>query len=79
MKYLLIYLTITQSGSIGMDIENKQFLSLDRCHSYMETIFLPNYIERNRTWNFYNSKYRVMVKDSESGKMRVYMSCVENP
>jgi len=77
--FFLIYLTITQSGSIGMEIVDKHFPSLDRCHSYMETIFLPDFIEKKRTWNFYSSRYKVMMKDSEDGSMRTYMSCVEKP
>jgi hypothetical protein len=45
----------------------------------METVFLPDFIEKKRTWNFYSSKYRVLMKDSEDGSMRTYMSCVEKP
>ena len=82
--FLLIYLTITQGGEIGMQAVDQYFPSLDKCHEYMDNEFLQGndklpFNEVARTHNFYHSHYRILVKDDEQGYMRVYMSCVEKP
>lgn len=79
-SFILIFLAITQSGGIGMNVHEKTFPTLELCNHYAESEFLSNkdqFIHKSKTYNFYNSKYQVNVKDSVNGDMRVYYSCVE--
>lgn len=77
-EFILIYLTITQGGGIGMDVFEKTFPSLEMCNRFVETEFLKNDIwsHLNYTHNFYNSKYRIDISDTVDGNMRMYYSCV---
>ena len=78
--FILIYLAITQTGGIGMNVHQKTFPTLELCNHYAESEFLSNtddWIHKSSTYNFYNSKYTMRIKDSVNGDMRVYYSCVE--
>jgi len=77
-EFILIYLTITQGGGIGMDVFEKTFPSLEMCNRFVETEFLKNdsWSHLNYTHNFYNSKYRIDISDTVDGNMRMYYSCV---
>ena len=77
---ILIFLTITQIGGIGMNVHEKTFPTLMLCNQYAESEFLSNkdhWIHKARMRNYYNSDYEVNVKDSVNGDMRVYYSCVQ--
>ena len=77
-EFLLIYLAITQSGGIGMDVHEKTFPSLEMCEFYVETEFLQDgkWFHGFQTHNFYNSKYRINISDTIDSNMRMYYSCV---
>tara|TARA_Y100000389_G_scaffold132113_1_gene129495 strand:+ start:1513 stop:1770 length:258 start_codon:yes stop_codon:yes gene_type:complete len=77
-EFILIYLTITQSGGIGMNVFEETFPSLEMCNRFAEIEFLnnDNWSHRNFTHNFYNSKYRIDISDTVDGNMRMYYSCV---
>lgn len=77
-EFLLLYLAITQSGAIGMDVHEKTFPSLEMCNHFVETEFLKdnNWFHMNPSHNFYNSRYRVDISDTIDGNMRMYYSCV---
>ena len=77
--FILIYLAITQTGGIGMNVHEKTFPTLELCDHYAESEFLStdDWIEGKKTYNFYNSRYTMRVKGSVNGDMRVYYSCVQ--
>ena len=78
--FILIFLAITMNGGVGMNVHQSTFPTLELCDHYAESEFLSNtddWIELDKTYNFYNSKYTMRVKDSVNGDMRVYYSCVE--
>ena len=79
--FILIYLAIIQvGGGIGMNVHEKTFPTLELCNHYAESEFLSNtdhWIHKSKTYNFYNSKYEMNIKDSVNGDMRVYYSCVQ--
>ena len=77
--FILIFLAITMNGGVGMNVHQTTFPTLELCDHYAESEFLntSDWIELDKTYNFYNSKYTMRVKDSVNGDMRVYYSCVE--
>ena len=77
-SFILIYLAITQTGGIGMNVFEETFPSLEMCNRFAEIEFLnnDNWSHRNFTHNFYNSKYRIDISDTVDGNMRMYYSCV---
>ena len=77
---ILIYLTITQIGGIGMNVHQETFPTLELCNHYAESEFLSNtdhWTHKARTRSFHNSDWEVNVKDTVNGDMRIYYSCVQ--
>jgi hypothetical protein len=77
---ILIYLTITQIGGIGMNVHEKVFPTLELCNHYAESEFLSNtdhWTHKARMRSYHNSDWEVNVKDTVNGDMRIYYSCVQ--